>query len=146
MLEYDLHKLQKKRNLLLEMKIIQKIIALSLVIASSLILLAPISVGAITCDEINEKTSIIDLDCGSKSGEDAIWSLLEMAIGILTAGVGVLALAGIVYGAVLYSSSGGNPEQTKKAMGIIKEVIIGIVAYAIMYTLLNWLIPGGVFS
>jgi hypothetical protein len=63
----------------------------------------------------------------------------------MAAGVGVLALAGIVYGSVLYTSAGGNQEQVKKAMGIFTNVVIGIVAYAGMWTLLNFLVPGGVF-
>lgn len=75
-----------------------------------------------------------------------VWGLLLFAINILTAGIGVLAVAGIVYGSILYTSAGGNPEQTKKAMGIISNVVIGIVAYALMYALLNFLIPGGLFD
>jgi hypothetical protein len=75
-----------------------------------------------------------------------VWGLLLMAINILTAGIGILAVAGIVYGSVLYASAGGSPEQVKKAMGIISNVVIGIVAYALMYALLNFLIPGGLFD
>jgi hypothetical protein len=63
----------------------------------------------------------------------------------LTAGVGVLALAGIVYGAVLYTSAGGSPEQIKKARTIFVNVVVGVVAFAAMWGLLNFLIPGGVF-
>lgn len=75
-----------------------------------------------------------------------VWGLLLMVINILTAGVGIAAVAGIVYGSILYTSAGGSPEQVKKAMGIISNVIIGIVAYALMYALLNFLIPGGLFD
>lgn len=74
-----------------------------------------------------------------------LWSILLMAINILTVGVGVAALGGIVYGAVLYTSSGGNQEQVKKAMTIFTNVVLGIVAFAFMWALLNFLIPGGVF-
>ncbi|HEY8992708.1 MAG TPA: hypothetical protein VIM37_02550 [Candidatus Microsaccharimonas sp.] len=74
-----------------------------------------------------------------------IWGVLLFAINILTAGVGVAAVGGIVYGAVLYTSAGGSPEQVKKAMGIITNVVIGVVAYALMYSALNFIIPGGLF-
>lgn len=74
------------------------------------------------------------------------WLILVYVLNILTAGVAVVALAGVVYGSVMYASSAGNPEQTKKAMGIIQNVVIGILAYAVMYSLLQWLIPGGVFN
>lgn len=53
---------------------------------------------------------------------------------------------GIVYGSILYTSAGGNAEQTKKAMGIITNVVIGIIAYGLMYVGLNFLVPGGVFG
>ena len=75
-----------------------------------------------------------------------VWGLLVMAIKIMTAGVGILAVAGIVYASILYASAGGNPEQTKKAMGIITNVVIGIIAYAFMFALLNFITPGGLFN
>ena len=74
------------------------------------------------------------------------WGLLVMAIQIMTAGVGVLAVGGIVYGAVLYVSAADSAEQVKKARTIITNVIIGLIAYGLMYALLNYLIPGGLFS
>lgn len=75
-----------------------------------------------------------------------IWSVLILIINILTGLVGVAALGGIIYGAILYTSAGGSVEQTKKAMGIITNVVIGIIAYGLMYVGLNFLIPGGVFN
>jgi hypothetical protein len=69
-----------------------------------------------------------------------------LAINILTAGVGVAAVGGIVYGAVLYTSAGGSQEQVKKAVGIITNVVIGVVAYALMFSVLNFIIPGGLFN
>ena len=75
-----------------------------------------------------------------------LWGILLLAINILTAGVGVLAIAGIIYGSVLYTSAGGSAEQVKKAIGVITNVVIGVVAYALMYSFLNFLIPGGLFN
>lgn len=92
------------------------------------------------------------IHCDETGGKDAttkntgVWGLLLLAINILTAGIGLVAIGGIVYGAVLYASAGGSPEQVKKARGIITNVVIGIVAYALMFSLLNFLIPGGVFN
>ncbi|MDB5161999.1 MAG: hypothetical protein JWM52_507 [Candidatus Saccharibacteria bacterium] len=74
------------------------------------------------------------------------WGILLLAINILTAGVGIATLGGIIYASILYTSSGGSPEQTKKAMTIITNIVIGVVAYAGMYALLNFLIPGGLFA
>lgn len=94
-------------------------------------------------------TSIIGCtQTGSKSDvqQTGLWGVLLIAINILSAGVGVLAVAGIVYGAIMYTSAGGSAEQTKKAIGIITNVVIGVVAYALMYAVLNFLVPGGLFN
>lgn len=78
--------------------------------------------------------------------QSGVWGLLLMVINILTAGVGILAVAGIIYGSVMYASAGGNPENVKKARGIITNVVIGIIAYAFMFTILNFITPGGLFN
>lgn len=75
-----------------------------------------------------------------------LWGILILAINILTGLVAVAALGGIVWGSILYTSAGGNAEQTKKAMGIITNVVIGIIAYGLMFVVLNFLVPGGVFN
>ncbi len=119
------------------------------VLASALVFVFAASfvspVAAAECDGVD--TAIISCEKNDAEGAEgtAVWRLLIMVINILTAGIGVLALAGIVYGSILYTSAGGSPEQVKKAMGIIQNVIIGVVAYAGMYALLQFLIPGGVF-
>lgn len=105
------------------------------------------NVSAAECGGVT--TSIISCD-QSGEGKDVkdtgLWGILILVINIMIAGVGVLALAGIVYGAVLYTSAGGNAEQVKKAMGIFTNVVIGIIAFGGMWALLNFLIPGGAFT
>lgn len=77
--------------------------------------------------------------------QNGVWGLLILTINILTAGIGIAAVGGIVYGSILYASAGGAADQVKKARGIITNVVIGIIAYALMYAVLNFLIPGGLF-
>lgn len=84
---------------------------------------------------------------GSKGVENSgAWGILITAINILSAGVGILAVAGIVYGAILYTTAGGSQEQLKKAYGIFTNVVIGVLAFALMFALLNFLVPGGLFN
>ena len=129
------------------MSIKQKIIygvALLAVAVSPLFVAAPTYAD---CGSVH--TAILDcpdLDKNATPGEGAIWSFLLMAIKIMTGGVGVLAVAGIVYGSVLYASAGGSPEQVKKAKTIFLNVAIGVIAFGAMYFLLNFIIPGGVFA
>lgn len=75
-----------------------------------------------------------------------LWQLLLLVLNIMTAGVILLAIAGVVYGSVLYTSAGGNQEQVKKARTILTNVVIGVLLFVLMFGLANWLIPGGVFN
>ena len=94
-------------------------------------------------------TAIIKCDqdgTGTDVTNTGVWGILLLVINILTAGVGVAALGGLIYGAVLYTASGGSPDQIKKARTIFTNVVVGIIAYAAMFALLNFIIPGGVFQ
>lgn len=105
-------------------------------------------VGAAKCGDAT--TSIISCETpnqkSDKVEDNAIWKLLIMVLNIMIAGVGILAVGGIVYGSVLYASAGDRPEQTKKAKEIILNVVIGLIAFGLMYSFLNFLIPGGIFN
>lgn len=78
--------------------------------------------------------------------DSAVGKLLLAGVNIMTAGVAILAVGGIIYGAVMYTSAGPNQSQVAKAREILMNVVIGIVAFALMWALLQWLIPGGVFN
>lgn len=91
----------------------------------------------IKCDNVNVEEDGIE--------NTGVWSVLLTAINLLTGGIGIVAVAGVVYASIMYASAGGNPEQTKKAMGIITNIVIGVLAYALMFAALNFLIPGGLF-
>jgi hypothetical protein len=102
--------------------------------------------GGTTCGGANGAI----LSCSQKDGattkDNGVWALLVMALQILTAAVGIVAVGGIAYGAALYASSGDKPDQAKQGMEYIRNVIIGLVAYGLMFILLNFLIPGGIIG
>jgi hypothetical protein len=125
------------------------IIAALLLSFSFVAALSPIQASALGNNGCETDTSVIKCTNVNEEGgveQTGLWSILMLVIQILTAGVGVIALAGIVYGSVLYTSAGGSQEQVKKAMTIFTNVVIGVIAYAGMWALLNFLIPGGVFN
>ncbi len=78
--------------------------------------------------------------------ESGIWGLLITVLNIMSAGIGVTAVGGVVYGSIMYASGEGNAEKTKKARMIIFNVLIGLLMYAVMYAFLNYMIPGGMFN
>lgn len=95
-------------------------------------------------DSTQYSTSI--LPCTGTDGQDnGVWGILILIINIMSGGVGVLAVAGLVYGSIMYSSAGGNAERQKKARSILANVGIGLVLYALMFAVLNYLVPGGLF-
>jgi len=104
---------------------------------------------AATCNDGSDgyQTNILPCNNSSDGGleNSDIWQVLILILNVMTGGVGIAAVGGIVFGAIMYASAGGSTEQTKKAITIITNVVIGIVAYALMYSLANFLIPGGLF-
>lgn len=90
------------------------------------------------------QTSIAFPNC--KEGTEGINSILLMVIDFLAIGVGVVVVAGIAAGGVLYAQAGGDSGKTKQAISIITNAIIGLVLFVAMYALANFMIPGGVFS
>lgn len=103
---------------------------------------------AIDCAGID--TNIIDCstvpNTGNSTEDNGAWKLLVVIIQIMTAGVGIAGVGGIVYGGIRYATAGGNFETAKKALIVIANVGIGLVAYALMFALLNFIIPGGLFG
>lgn len=121
----------------------------------SIAILATATVGAMAlsrpalADCMGVKTSIINCDNGSgkdaKTGEEAIYNILGMVIKIMTGAIGLVAVAAVVYGAILYGSASDNPENIKKAKEIWTNIVIGLIAFAFMVSILNFIIPGGVW-
>ncbi len=81
--------------------------------------------------------------CQDKSeGEEAIKCLLNLVVNVLTYGIGVLGVVGIVLSGIQYITSQGDPAKMAKAKNRIIQVVIGLVIYAVMYTALVFLVPG----
>ena len=124
------------------MKIKQTIVAIALLLGISCFLVSPVVSAADCVDSKGNKYSTSILPC-STDGQSGIWGLLKIVVNILTAGIGIVAVGGVVYGSVLYTTAGGSAEQMKEAKHIIFNVVLGLVAYALMYAFLNYIIPGG---
>lgn len=125
-----------------------RILLSAFVVAGAVSVLLPSvsTVFAAECGGVTTSIIACDQAGGSAVEDTGVWGILLLVINIFTAGIGIAAVAGVVYGSILYTSAGGSQEQVKKAMGVFTNVAIGVIAYAGMYALLNFIIPGGLFN
>ncbi|MCA9338867.1 hypothetical protein KC939_00805 [Candidatus Saccharibacteria bacterium] len=85
-------------------------------------------------------------DSESGGNDNPIFQVLFFIVNIVALGVGMVAVGGVIYGAILYTSAGDNGEQTKKGIHIIVNAVLGVTLFAFMYAILNFLVPGGLFT
>ena len=127
------------------MKLKQTVLIIAAIIGIGSFVVAPIA-SAAKCGGVT--TSIISCpESGSKDPQNnGVWGLLILGINILTAGIAVAAVTGIIWGGFMYLTASDSADQVRKAKMILWNTTIGIVVYALMYSFLNFLIPGGLFN
>lgn len=74
----------------------------------------------------------------------AVFKVVSFFLKVISAGVLVLAVIGIIICGVMLLSARDNAGQVAKAKKRMIEIIIGIVVYALMFTIANFIIPGGI--
>ena len=89
------------------------------------------------------ETSVISCD---GTGSTAIINIIKQVIKILTAGIGIAAVGAVIYGAFLYTTSEGSPDKIKKAREIWTNTVIGLLMFAFMVLITNFIIPRGVLD
>ena len=89
-------------------------------------------------------TSIIGGGSVDVTDGQGIYEILRLVMTILIYGLGVAATIGVVIAGVMYLSAKDSPDKIAAAKKRLAEVAIGLVAWAVMAAVLNWLIPGGV--
>lgn len=90
------------------------------------------------------KTGVIS--CKEDAGIGAIGGLIKFAVNMLTIIIGIVAVGGIGYAAILYAGARDNQSQVQNAIAIIRNIVIGLVLYGFTIAIINWLIPGGVIG
>ena len=72
-----------------------------------------------------------------------IYRVLDLVIDVLSIGIGIAAVVGISLSGITYMTAVGNPQKTTTAKRRIAEIVIGVALYALLYAVLNFLLPGG---
>ncbi len=68
--------------------------------------------------------------------------ILNFVLDILTIGIAIIAVIGVVVSGITYLTAGDNENKTRVAKQRIYEIVIGLITYAAVYALLKWLLPG----
>jgi hypothetical protein len=90
------------------------------------------------------ETSVLPSSLCSGDKGDGILGIINIVLDIMTYGVGILATIGMVIAGIIYIVSSGNEEKVKKAKEWIRNIVIGLLAYGILWAALKFLLPGGV--
>lgn len=85
-----------------------------------------------------------DTDAGAKN--NPIFSILLFIMNLIAGLVSLAVVGGILYGAFLYTSARDNSQQTQKGIQIITDAVIALILYFALYAIVNYLVPGGLFS
>lgn len=97
-----------------------------------------------SCGEGCIKTAILGKDgclCDDGTGGGIVIHILSLVVDILTIGIGVLGVIGITVVGIQYLTAGGSEEKTRKAKTRMLEIVIGLIAYVLVYAILRWLLP-----
>ena len=81
-------------------------------------------------------TAVFRNPLSSNTIPELISTVLNYVLGL----VGVLAVASLVYGGILYMASGGNEDQLNKGKKVLTYSIIGLVVSILSYVIVNTII------
>lgn len=126
-------------------KIISIIIGLQLV--GLLFVFAPVCSGVVLAEGAPSATNVstdYNKDQVCKKMDCVIRRYVKPLIMLLSALVGIGATISIVYAGIMYSSSEGDSGKVSKAKQRIVNTIIGVIAYVLVFAMLQWFVPGGI--
>ena len=70
-----------------------------------------------------------------------VYTVLDLIMTILTIGIGIAATIGITVSGITYLTAGSNLAKTTKAKRRIYEIVIGLIAYVVLWAFLVFLLP-----
>lgn len=104
--------------------------------------------GNYTDDSKNVFTKF-DFGCLGREAPENTSPILDLTfafIRFLSIGVGIIVAISIIIAGIQYSMSEGNAETTSKAKGRIRSAILALFIYIFMFSILQFIIPGGIFA
>ena len=101
-----------------------------------------------TCPLLSQKDQIAN-NCpnagiSTDTNSTLIVRYLNPFIKLLSVLVGLAVTFGIIYGGIEYTMSAGDPQKAQKGRKHIQDAVLALIAYALIFAFLNFLIPGGI--
>lgn len=96
----------------------------------------------------NFKTKF-NFGCVGEKGPANLNPILDLVfafVRFLSVGVGIVIILALIMSGIQYSGSEGNPEASAKAKKRAQNALIGLVIYMFAWSILQFIIPGGVFK
>ena len=89
-------------------------------------------------------TAILNISgCSDGTG---IYEILALGLSIVTYGVGAAAVIGVIISAYQYITARDNAAQVAKAKNRILQIVIGLAIWVLIWGILQFLLPGGLFA
>lgn len=85
-------------------------------------------------------------DCAGGTDGEGVFMVLNILLQVVTGAVGIAGTLGIVLTGIQYMTARDDPAKMTKAKSRLIQIVIGLVAYAVLWAFLQWLLPGGVFG
>lgn len=104
--------------------------------------------GNLPNDSDNFKTKL-DFGCLGTKGPVGLGPIQDLAFALIrfaSIGVGIVVTIATIAAGVQYSMAEGNPEASHKAKVRAREALIGLMVYIFAFSILQFLIPGGIFK
>jgi len=96
----------------------------------------------LVCKLLAIETNILPNKIDGKDTD--IEGILKLVLSILVYGIGVAAVVGVVVAGIMYLTARDSEAQVAAAKKRLYEVVLGLILWVAMWSLLNWLIPGGI--
>lgn len=84
--------------------------------------------------------------CSASAGCDLVANYVNPFIKLLTILFGAIAAISLILGAIQYISSEGDPQKSSRAKNRMVNTVFAIIAYAVLYGFLQFLLPKGAFQ
>lgn len=101
--------------------------------------------GVETSIDLTGDGTCVPKDSGDNIAENPIIKLIAQVVRFLSVGVGIVVTISIVVAGIQYMASQGNPQAIQAAQSRLTNAIIALILFIFMTTIINFLIPGGLF-